>query len=186
MAVKLGWLESAKYGFSVHLSPVDTQSKQKKALKVALDRVRKWCGLRDRSEREAMAKFQEVLRKMDPSPSSSEADSWVANGMDLLLAEGFVDDARCAESYTRVHLEHKSWGPLKIRAGLSARGVASQHIDRAIANFDETRWQAAANALLSRRAEDLEAHRERVLRWLMQRGFPQRMVLRALKEASDP
>ena len=183
--MKLGWLESAKYGVSVHLSAVDIESKQNKALKVALDRVRKWCGLRDRSEREALAKFQEVLRKMDPPPTSSEAESWVARGMGLLLAEGFLDDARCASSYTRVHLEHKSWGPLKIRAGLAARGVASKHIDRAIAAFDEHTWQAAANALLSRRSEDLEAHRERVLRWLMQRGFPQHMVLRALKEASD-
>ncbi|MCH1588146.1 MAG: hypothetical protein L7S02_03010, partial [Flavobacteriales bacterium] len=61
---------------------MDMQSKENKALKVALDRVRKWCGLRDRSEREALAKFQDVLRKMDPPPTSSEAESWVAHGMD--------------------------------------------------------------------------------------------------------
>ena len=100
--------------------------------------------------------------------------------MTVLKEDRYVDDARCAESYTRVHHEHKSWGPLKIKAGLASRGVNGSVADRAIQAIPDDLWQASANRLLARRVDELEAHQDRVIRWLMQRGFPQRMVWTAL------
>ena len=40
----------------------------------------------------------------------------------------------------------------------------------------EDGWQSAADVLVRRRQHELEDHQDRVVRWLMQRGFPQRMV----------
>ena len=75
-----------------------------------------------------------------------------------------------------MHHEHKSWGPLKIKAGLASRGVSGSVADRAIHAIPEDQWQASANRLLARREDELETRQDRVIRWLMQRGFPQRMV----------
>ena len=94
--------------------------------------------------------------------------------------KGYLDDARCAESYTRVHLEHKRWGPLKIKAGLRARGVSSAVAEAALQTVQSHQWQEAADELARRRVAELEANRDRVIRWLLQRGFTQSMVWTAL------
>ena len=164
----------------MHLPCVESELKEPKPPAAVLERMRGWCGLRDRSEREAREKLKGLLAKMDPLPPATLRGQWVYDCMDLLLEEGSLDDARCAESYVRVHLEHKSWGPLKIKAGLAARGVARIHVDRALAQFDESRWQREADALAARRVDELATRRPRVVRWLLGRGFPQRMVLNAL------
>ena len=154
--------------------------KEKKAQTAGLARLQKWCGLRDRTEREVREKMREVIGKMPTPPSASRAEVWSEDWMLALREDHYVDDARCAESYTRVHHEHKSWGPLKIKAGLASRGVNGSVADRAIQAIPEEQWQASANRLLARREDELEAHQDRVIRWLMQRGFPQRMVWTAL------
>jgi SOS response regulatory protein OraA/RecX len=180
MAVKLGLLATAKYGFSAHLRTVEQDLKEKKAQTAGLARLQKWCGVRDRTEQEARVKMQEVLAKMADPPSSSHAQDWEEDWVKALWADGFLDDARCAESYTRVHFEHKRWGPLKIKAGLRARGISSAVAEKALRTVPEAEWQDAANELIRRRATELEANRDRVLRWLLQRGFTQSMVWTAL------
>ncbi|MGB1099657.1 MAG: regulatory protein RecX [Flavobacteriales bacterium] len=154
--------------------------KEKKAQTAGLARLQKWCGLRDRTEREVREKMREVMAKMATPPSASRAEVWSEDWMAALREDHYVDDARCAESYTRVHHEHKSWGPLKIKAGLASRGVSGSVADRAIHAIPEDQWQASANRLLARREDELETRQDRVIRWLMQRGFPQRMVWMAL------
>ena len=116
----------------MHLPCVESELKEPKPSAAVLERMRAWCGMRDRSEREAEEKLKGLLAKMEPLPAATLRAQWVCDWMDLLVEEGSLDDARCADSYVRVHLEHKSWGPLKIKAGLSARGVARIHIDRAL------------------------------------------------------
>ena len=159
--------------------------KEKKAQTVGLARLQKWCGLRDRTEREAAQKMREVIQKMPEPPSPATAAAWEADWMAWLLDQGYLDDARCAESYTRVHLEHKKWGPLKIKAGLAARGVSGTVSTAAIQAVPESDWQSAADVLVRRRQHELEDHQDRVVRWLMQRGFPQRMVWTALDGLSS-
>ena len=154
--------------------------KEKKAQTAGLARLQKWCGVRDRTAREVREKMREVLAKMATPPSTSRAEAWSEDWMTALREDHYVDDARCAESYTRVHHEHKSWGPLKIKAGLASRGVGGKEADRAIQAIPEDQWQASANRLLARREDELEANQNRVIRWSMQRGFPQRMVWTAL------
>ena len=72
-----------------------------------------------------------------PHPAWEAGRALQSRSSDTPAQTGQRIDSRCADSYVRVHLEHKSWGPLKIKAGLSARGVARVHIDRALAQFDE-------------------------------------------------
>ena len=117
----------------MHLPCVESELKELKPPAAVLERIRVWCGMRDRSEREAEEKLKGLLANMDPIPEAALRAQWVCDWMDMLVKEGSLDDARCADSYVRVHLEHKSWGPLKIKAGLAARGVARIHIDRALA-----------------------------------------------------
>ena len=164
----------------MHLRTVEQELKEKKVQMAGLARLQKWCGVRDRTQQEVLVKMEEILAKLSERPSSSNAEAWREAWLASLVSEGFVDDARCAESYTRVHVEHKLWGPLKIKAGLRARGISSTDAEKALRAVPAGRWQEAANELVRRRATELEANRDRVIRWLLQRGFPQSMVWAAL------
>ena len=155
---------------------MEQELKEKKAQTAVLARLQKWCGIRDRSEREARLKSDELLAKI-PALAPQGVREEVQEAMLIALKEdGFLDDARCAASYARVHHEHKGWGPLKVKAGLMSRGIAGRVADDAIRDIPEDAWREKAELLLRRRQSELEGHRDRVIRWLMQRGFPQHMV----------
>ena len=172
--------EAAKYGHSADLRLVEQELKEKKAQTAGLARIQKWCWVRDRTEQETRVKVREVISKLKEPPPATTAIQWEEDWIDSLQSEGYLDDARCAESYTRVHLEHKRWGPLKIKAGLRARGVSSAVAEAALRTVPTHQWQDAADELALRRVAELEANRDRVIRWLLQRGFPQSMVWTAL------
>ena len=148
-----------------------------KASGAVLARVMKWCALRDRTEREAAVKLREVAEKA--GVAIAEDDVLVC--LDELRAGSYLDDARCAESYVRAHAMHKGWGPLKIRAGLLGRGVPESVAHAALDVWDERHWLDAAERLLRKRASDLATNRDRVIRWMLGRGFPQHVVLAALR-----
>ena len=181
----MGLLETAKYGFSAHLRRVEQDLKEKRAAAAALARVQKWCALRDRTMHETHVKLREVASAVEALSESGSKENWVEECAASLAREGYVDDTRCAESYTRTHLEHKSWGPLKIKAGLASRGVSGAVADRAIAEVPQGQWQDAVDRLVQRRASEVQDHRDRVIRWLLQRGFPQRMVWTSLDSLSS-
>lgn len=180
----MGLLETAKYGFSVHLRLVEQDLKEKRAAAAALARVQKWCALRDRTAYETHVKLREIASTVEALSAPGQKENWVEECAAALEREGYIDDTRCAESYTRTHLEHKSWGPLKIKAGLASRGVSGAVADRAIAEVPEAQWQDAVDRLAQRRASEVGDRRDRVIRWLLQRGFPQRMVWTSLDSLS--
>ncbi|MEE2919202.1 MAG: regulatory protein RecX [Bacteroidota bacterium] len=155
---------------------MQTELKEKKAQTAMLARLQKWCGLRDRSEREARFKADELMVKMAPWLPQQRREAIVEMTMATLKQGAFLDDTRCAESYTHAHFEHKGWGPLKVKAGLIARGISGRAADEAIRVILDDAWQDKAELLLRRRQSELQDHRDRLVRWLMQRGFPQHMV----------
>ncbi len=151
--------------------------KEKRAAAAALARVQKWCALRDRTVHETHVKLREVASAVEALSEPGSKENWVEECAASLAREGYVD--------TRTHLEHKSWGPLKIKAGLASRGVSGAVADRAIAEVPEAQWQDAVDRLAQRRASEVQDHRDRVIRWLLQRGFPQRMVWTSLDSLSS-
>lgn len=159
---------------------MEQELKEKKAQTAVLARLQKWCGIRDRSEREARLKARELMSKTMTGVPQHQRDDLQESMLMTLMEEGFIDDARCAASYARVHHEHKGWGPLKVKAGLMSRGISGRVADDAIRDIPEDAWQEKAELLLRRRQAELAGHRHRVVRWLMQRGFPQHMVWSAL------
>ena len=169
----------------MHLRTVEQDLDDKQSQFAGLARVQKWCGLRDRTEREIREKIGEVMDNMTVQLTPVKAEDLAEEWMTILKEAKYVDDARCAESYTRVHHEHKGWGPLKIRAALVSRGIHGTLADQAIKIISDAQWQVSASRLLAKRAMELYENRDRVVRWLMQRGFPQRMVWTALDDLAE-
>ena len=106
--------------------------------------------------------------------------------VEALLEEGFLSNERFLTSYVRTHAEHKSWGPRKeIAHGLRAKGFSGSAADAAVAAHPQSSFKAALAALVERRRAELPAKRERVIRFLVSRGFAVNDILRALEEAEE-
>lgn len=92
----------------------------------------------------------------------------------LRLAEaGAVDDERFARRYAEDKRELAGWGPERIRRALEGRGVAAEHVEAALAGYEEDEQLRRAVALLRERGLscDSDPERERALRLLVRRGF---------------
>lgn len=121
----------------------------------------KWCSLQERCTQEV----RERLRKR--GCTGRKADQLVERLMDL----DFLNELRFAESYARSRAIHKGWGSLKIAAGLRSKGIASSLVDAALAELPAETFSSNLHRLVERRKEELPEGRERLIRWLLARGF---------------
>ena len=134
------------------------------------DAARKWCSTQERCTQD----LRERLRRRGVAPE--EMEQLVA----LLVEEDYLNEDRFAESFVRARAEHKAWGPAKIRAGLRAKGVDSAAIERAMSVQREAVFDEGLERLVARRASELPEGRDRVVRWLLGRGFGLSEIFAAL------
>jgi regulatory protein len=140
------------------------------------DAARKWCSAQERCTQDA----RERLRRRGVPPE--EVEQLVA----LLVEEDYLNETRFAESFVRARAEHKAWGPAKIRAGLRAKAVDSAVIEQAMSVQREEVFSEGLERLVARRANELPEGRDRVVRWLLGRGFGLGEVFAALARWERP
>ena len=110
-----------------------------------------------------------------------EARGEMASVIDATLTRlqraGYLDDARVAENAAQAAVR-RGYGSERLRAQLTAKGIAAQHIETAIAAcFDDE--ASLAKAALSKRYRQLpssSAERAKAARFLAQRGFPETII----------
>lgn len=121
--------------------------------------------------------------------------------IDRLVDEGFIDEARYARAYVhdKVHYDH--WGPLKVRAGLAAKRIASTDIAEALDEIPDEMWNANLRAALKTKARSLglgteadndpdeplaadvqRANKQKLLRFAASRGYAPAEIFRVLDE----
>lgn len=122
----------------------------------------------------------ELIRKL--TQRGFDADAAVAVAAEL-AAENLLSEARFAESLARGRAG-RGYGPLRIRAELSAKGVGDDAIDDALASL-ETDWGALAGDVRRKRfgaamPADFPA-KAKQMRFLQQRGFDADAIRRVFK-----
>ena len=121
---------------------------------------------------------QEVRRKLLRSGSAAA----VADVVERLARDGLLSDERFAESYVRSCIE-RGQGPLKIRAGLLARGVAGELAERALAH-EAGFWLQRADEAVAKRFGAVPpadaAEWGRRSRFLARRGFSAELIHQTL------
>ena len=137
------------------------------------EKMRRWCSLQERCTGDVRRKLQGEIQD----------EKGINTIVEALVEEGFLSDERFLSSYVRTHAEHKSWGPRKIAHGLRAKGFSGSAADTAIAAHPQSSLKASLAALVESRHAESPAKRERVIRFLVSRGFAVNDILRALEEA---
>lgn len=126
--------------------------------------------MQERSEWDARQKLKRL------GASDTEAEQVIQ----ALVVEDFLSETRFLESYIRTHLEHKKWGPAKIANGLISKGFASSRAWEALRKWDQEDFDCVLQALVARRSGELDVDRERVIRFLINKGFSLEAILKCI------
>ena len=143
--------------------------------KQRLDYVRKWCSLQERCTQDV----REKLRQR--GAHSEEVEAIVAT----LREENYLNDQRFAEAFVRARAVQKRWGPTKIQLGLRAKGISSADVMRALDELESNAFEDSLATLAEKRKHEIPEGRDRVIRWLISRGFSLSSVLRELERMDD-
>ena len=92
-----------------------------------------------------------------------------------LINEGFLDEKRFAINYAGGKFRIKSWGKLKIAAGLRARSIPAPLIQHALASIDRDDYILCLEALLKKKLKQLgsntQDNRQKAAYFAASRGF---------------
>ena len=130
----------------------------------ALDDAYRHLGRRDRT----VAEMRRHLERRRAEPDAIEA------AIAELLRIGYLDDARYARRFTEDRRALDGWGPDRIARKLAQVGVASEHVEAALAERGPQDDLDAAVELLCRKLRAVpedDRERERALGLLVRRGY---------------
>lgn len=138
-----------------------------------LNRAYRWLANRDHSS-------GEIRRKsLSAGFTAEEAESVLKT----LKKKNLLDDVSFAGSFIEEKAGTKGWGPVKIRAALSQKGVKKQYIDAAMDAFysekDESRMLLSAAEDIRKRLMRTEAgikRKKKLVNFLINRGFSPDLV----------
>jgi regulatory protein len=136
-----------------------------------------------------LARREHSRRELERKLAARQADpELVEQVLDQLEQRALLSDARFVEAYVAQRVR-KGYGPLRIRAELSERGIEGGLVARAFEQgaFD---WDALLDELIGRRFGDTPAadstELARRARFLSARGFPADLVGRRVNRMRHP
>jgi SOS response regulatory protein OraA/RecX len=138
------------------------------------EKIRHWCARGERSTFETKAK----LSRLGASPQ--EAAEFVV----VLEKEGFLNEERYVQAFIHDHFKLKNWGPRKLHHGLKKKGCAAHLIEQELSKLTPEDLENALNQTIETRftlyPEEHKTHRERLIRYLQNRGYTLDNILSAL------
>ena len=90
------------------------------------------------------------------------------------------------ESYVRAHVEYKGWGPYADHARPPKKRFFGSQAGKRGPSVPKARFKDLLAELIEKRSNELPENRERVIRFLLNRGFHVNEILRMLEEAEAP
>jgi SOS response regulatory protein OraA/RecX len=135
-----------------------------------MDRLRKWSSMQERCPSDARKKV------IQWGGSELQAERAIAR----MEEENFISKERYIEAYLRVHVQHKKWGPNRVFSGLRSKGISASEAQKAVRDIPRDDVLDALNGLVERRASELPERRDRVVRFLLGKGYNLQDILDSL------
>lgn len=133
--------------------------------KKVLDRLQAQCSKREYCKRDV---FDKALKGLEGDRDAAE------EVVESLVEDKFVDEARYAGAFAREKARLQGWGPVKISAGLAAKGIPQTVIREALETVDPEEAGAKMEAVLRAKFRTLEGEADaklRLLRFALSRGY---------------
>lgn len=95
-------------------------------------------------------------------------ENWHTEIIDYLYEQTFMDDNRYCRAFVHDKVAYQGWGRQKIRMALEYRKLPRFMIDEALKNIDLNEYYRQLQRLIEKHQTQ---EREKLLRYLLQRGF---------------
>ncbi|MEZ4911251.1 MAG: regulatory protein RecX [Saprospiraceae bacterium] len=144
---------------------------------IAIVNIKRYCAVQDRSHFEVRTK---LLQHQVYGLTLEEI-------MADLITEGFLNEERFAKSYIRGKFRMKGWGKIKILQGLKLHKISDYSIREGLKEIDDNDYLATVQDLILKRIKgnittlDSHVERQKVVQFVMTKGFEVDIVLDALK-----
>jgi regulatory protein len=149
--------------------PADPERERERAIQLGYRAV----GYRDRT----VAELRTFLERKRVEPEA------IADAVQELTVEGFLDDARFARRFAEDKRELERWGNERIARELHRRGIAPDLIERVVTDRSREAELASAILLLEQRlpAPGDDRERDRAWRLLVRRGYGAEVAYEAVR-----
>lgn len=147
------------------------------SLKEAVHKAAEYCARQERSHQEVRDKlYQWGMR-------GEEIETVIVE----LIGSNFLNEQRFADAFTIGKLRQKRWGRRKIQAGLRAKRVSDACITNALAAIEEDEYVEVLKEVAIKRAQlekalDPFVAKQRVIKYLVQRGFEPDLARKVIDE----
>ncbi len=139
------------------------------------EKIRRWCANGERSELET----REKLKRLGALSNEIEVE------LKSLENEGFISESRYVSAFVHDHFRLKNWGPIKLFHALRKKGCSAHLIESELSKISENEieeaLQTVINARLTLYPEEHKIQRERLIRYLQNRGYTLDNILSALR-----
>lgn len=146
-----------------------------------LQRIAAYCAYQERSPQEVRLR----LRKWEVPPAEAEAM------LQQLIEEGYLSQARFAESFTGGKMRVKRWGKIRIEQELRKRGVSGEDASRSLAGIDAGAYLSNLKILLEKKEAtlkepDARLRKQKLARYAFSKGYEPELVWRVLGQLGHP
>lgn len=106
--------------------------------------------------------------------------------VEQMQERGFLDEKRYSQLFVRSKFNQKNWGKIKIMAHLKAKGLPQDLINSALEDIDSEPYDQTIVRLYEKKFSllkdsDPEQRKQKVIRYLLGKGFEYGNILRAIK-----
>lgn len=107
-----------------------------------------------------------------------------------LTEEGFINENRYAQSFTREKIRYNRWGRVKVAQALRLKEIPADIIRKTVGAFDEEEYEKILQQLLQSKARTVSARSEyekhgKLIRFALSRGFEMPLITRHLHVEED-
>lgn len=161
---------------------ISSNEVQKKYLtkEQAIQKLRQYCGYQERSHSEAEQKL------WDLGVSRAEHGEIIAT----LIEEDYLNEERFAKAFAGGKFRMKDWGRKKIFYALREKKVSEYNIKKAMKEIDDDTYQKTLLDLAEKKyallkTEQYLIRKKKTIDYLLQKGYEQDLVIRALNQITE-
>lgn len=140
-----------------------------------VEKIMRYCAYRERCTSEV----EDKLNTLTDNPLERD------KVMKMLVDDGFVDDRRYAEVFTKSKIHQQRWGRNKIAFALKMKHVATEIINDVLSKIDEDEQIEILEKLIKSKKidePDVSKRKVKMMRYAMSKGFSIGQIEQVLKE----
>jgi regulatory protein len=144
---------------------------------MVLQKIQYFCSYQERCIRDTEEKLKDwaVQKKLIPSIISQ------------LQEEGYINEERFAKMYAGGKFRVNKWGRQKIEFELKLKGIPEGMIQKGIEEIDEEDYQRILRDLIRKKQKEITPEkdlniREKIITFVLGKGYEIELILTALKE----